>query len=176
MFFWLPDWFSSAKVYDRVSYIHLYFLWRFVNQIIRLLLKWLERTKRCAMLKEVPCLRVAFRLHMARKIFYLLTYLLTYLHCWQPGLEITNHADRSLESFCRWQRTKLKKNPDTVGGAGTRNDFSKWHDNAILLTRWWMTGVQIIVKKTFKFINGCKANNDTYKTANISDSQQPQGT
>ena len=35
---------------------------------------------------------------------------------------------------------------------------------------------KINVKKTFKFINGCKANNDTYKTANIFDSQQPQGT
>ena len=52
----------------------------------------------------------------------------------------------------------------------------QFHTLEILANHLTYLYIYINVKKTFKFINGCKANNDTYKTAKIFDSQQPQGT
>lgn len=39
----------------------------------------------------------------------------------QPGLHITNHADKTLNSFCQWQ-------------VGIHNGRRKLHDHAVLLT------------------------------------------
>ncbi|KAI8509615.1 A disintegrin and metalloproteinase with thrombospondin motifs 6 [Branchiostoma belcheri] len=44
----------------------------------------------------------------------------------QPELEITNHADKSLDSFCKWQES-IRPRKDDYGIAD--------HDNAVLMTR-----------------------------------------
>ena len=52
----------------------------------------------------------------------------------QPNLEITHHADRSLESFCRWQQSI---NPPVEGSVDIEpEDLGiAHHDNAVLITR-----------------------------------------
>eukprot|EP00058_Branchiostoma_floridae_P005910 XP_002591398.1 hypothetical protein BRAFLDRAFT_86916 [Branchiostoma floridae] len=46
----------------------------------------------------------------------------------QPELEITNHADKSLDSFCKWQETIRPRH-------GTEDYGIADHDNAVLMTR-----------------------------------------
>lgn len=51
----------------------------------------------------------------------------------QPDLEINHHADKSLDSFCRWQRSILSGH----GGAnGVPETGVAHHDNAVLITRY----------------------------------------
>lgn len=62
------------------------------------------------------------------------------LHCcvcvlWflQPNLEINHHADKSLDSFCKWQKSILSHHSD--GNSIPENGMAH-HDNAVLITRW----------------------------------------
>ncbi|XP_014668657.1 PREDICTED: A disintegrin and metalloproteinase with thrombospondin motifs 6-like [Priapulus caudatus] len=50
----------------------------------------------------------------------------------QPDLSISHHADRSLDSFCRWQSTI---NP-AVGSKRKEDQGLAHHDNAVLITRY----------------------------------------
>lgn len=50
----------------------------------------------------------------------------------QPNLEINHHADKSLDSFCKWQRTVLSHHS---GGNSIPENGMAHHDNAVLITR-----------------------------------------
>ena len=53
-----------------------------------------------------------------------------YLNFFQPNLLITHHADKTLESFCKWQVTiKPTEGEDRIDRGIAH------HDNAILITR-----------------------------------------
>lgn len=62
------------------------------------------------------------------------------LHCanicvvssFQPNLEINHHADKSLDSFCKWQKSILSHHGD--GNSIPENGMAH-HDNAVLITR-----------------------------------------
>ncbi|XP_067872497.1 A disintegrin and metalloproteinase with thrombospondin motifs 10 [Heterodontus francisci] len=51
----------------------------------------------------------------------------------QPNLEINHHAGKSLDSFCKWQKSILSRNGN--GNAIPDNGIAH-HDNAVLLTRY----------------------------------------
>uniref|UniRef100_A0A674N568 ADAM metallopeptidase with thrombospondin type 1 motif 6 n=1 Tax=Takifugu rubripes TaxID=31033 RepID=A0A674N568_TAKRU len=51
----------------------------------------------------------------------------------QPNLEINHHADKSLDSFCKWQRTVLSHHS---GGNSIPENGMAHHDNAVLITRY----------------------------------------
>ncbi|TNN68185.1 A disintegrin and metalloproteinase with thrombospondin motifs 6 [Liparis tanakae] len=50
----------------------------------------------------------------------------------QPNLEINHHADKSLDSFCKWQKSILSHHSD--GNSIPENGMAH-HDNAVLITR-----------------------------------------
>uniref|UniRef100_A0A4W4FE28 ADAM metallopeptidase with thrombospondin type 1 motif, 6 n=1 Tax=Electrophorus electricus TaxID=8005 RepID=A0A4W4FE28_ELEEL len=50
----------------------------------------------------------------------------------QPNLEINHHADKSLDSFCKWQKSLLSHQDD--GNSIPENGIAH-HDNAVLITR-----------------------------------------
>ncbi|GAA6086326.1 A disintegrin and metalloproteinase with thrombospondin motifs 6 isoform X1 [Tachysurus ichikawai] len=50
----------------------------------------------------------------------------------QPNLEINHHADKSLDSFCKWQKSLLSHQGD--GNSIPENGIAH-HDNAVLITR-----------------------------------------
>ena len=50
----------------------------------------------------------------------------------QPNLEINHHADKSLDSFCKWQKSILSHQGD--GNSIPENGMAH-HDNAVLITR-----------------------------------------
>uniref|UniRef100_A0A8C8BC51 Peptidase M12B domain-containing protein n=1 Tax=Otus sunia TaxID=257818 RepID=A0A8C8BC51_9STRI len=51
----------------------------------------------------------------------------------QPNLEINHHADKSLDSFCKWQKSILSHRSD--GNTIPENGIAH-HDNAVLITRY----------------------------------------
>uniref|UniRef100_A0A3Q3W4D5 Uncharacterized protein n=1 Tax=Mola mola TaxID=94237 RepID=A0A3Q3W4D5_MOLML len=51
----------------------------------------------------------------------------------QPNLEINHHADKSLDSFCKWQKSILAQHSD--GNSIPENGMAH-HDNAVLITRY----------------------------------------
>ncbi|XP_068562579.1 A disintegrin and metalloproteinase with thrombospondin motifs 6 isoform X2 [Cebidichthys violaceus] len=51
----------------------------------------------------------------------------------QPNLEINHHADKSLDSFCKWQKSILSHHSD--GNSIPENGMAH-HDNAVLITRY----------------------------------------
>ncbi|XP_072715588.1 A disintegrin and metalloproteinase with thrombospondin motifs 6 isoform X8 [Ciconia boyciana] len=51
----------------------------------------------------------------------------------QPNLEINHHADKSLDSFCKWQKSILAHQSD--GNTIPENGIAH-HDNAVLITRY----------------------------------------
>lgn len=51
----------------------------------------------------------------------------------QPNLEINHHADKSLDSFCKWQKSILSHHSD--GNTIPENGIAH-HDNAVLITRY----------------------------------------
>ncbi|CAH2296250.1 A disintegrin and metallo ase with thrombospondin motifs 6 isoform X2 [Pelobates cultripes] len=51
----------------------------------------------------------------------------------QPNLEINHHADKSLDSFCKWQKSILSHQSD--GNTIPENGIAH-HDNAVLFTRY----------------------------------------
>ncbi|XP_006762550.1 PREDICTED: A disintegrin and metalloproteinase with thrombospondin motifs 6 [Myotis davidii] len=51
----------------------------------------------------------------------------------QPNLEINHHADKSLNSFCKWQKSILSHQTD--GNIIPENGIAH-HDNAVLMTRY----------------------------------------
>ncbi|XP_075302781.1 A disintegrin and metalloproteinase with thrombospondin motifs 6-like isoform X3 [Opisthocomus hoazin] len=51
----------------------------------------------------------------------------------QPNLEINHHADKSLDSFCKWQKSILSHQSD--GNSIPENGIAH-HDNAVLITRY----------------------------------------
>nr|XP_046225573.1 A disintegrin and metalloproteinase with thrombospondin motifs 6 isoform X1 [Oncorhynchus gorbuscha]XP_046225574.1 A disintegrin and metalloproteinase with thrombospondin motifs 6 isoform X1 [Oncorhynchus gorbuscha] len=51
----------------------------------------------------------------------------------QPNLEINHHADKSLDSFCKWQKSILSHQGD--GNSIPENGMAH-HDNAVLITRY----------------------------------------
>ncbi|KAL7847018.1 hypothetical protein SRHO_G00219980 [Serrasalmus rhombeus] len=51
----------------------------------------------------------------------------------QPNLEINHHADKSLDSFCKWQKSLLSHQGD--GNSIPENGIAH-HDNAVLITRY----------------------------------------
>ncbi|TKS85021.1 disintegrin and metalloproteinase with thrombospondin motifs 6 [Collichthys lucidus] len=51
----------------------------------------------------------------------------------QPNLEINHHADKSLDSFCKWQKSILSHHGD--GNSIPENGMAH-HDNAVLITRY----------------------------------------
>ncbi|XP_061763783.1 A disintegrin and metalloproteinase with thrombospondin motifs 6 isoform X2 [Nerophis ophidion] len=51
----------------------------------------------------------------------------------QPNLEINHHADKSLDSFCKWQKSILSHHSD--GNSIPENGVAH-HDNAVLITRY----------------------------------------
>uniref|UniRef100_A0AAY4DII0 A disintegrin and metalloproteinase with thrombospondin motifs 6 n=1 Tax=Denticeps clupeoides TaxID=299321 RepID=A0AAY4DII0_9TELE len=51
----------------------------------------------------------------------------------QPNLEINHHADKSLDSFCKWQKSILTHQGD--GNSIPENGIAH-HDNAVLITRY----------------------------------------
>uniref|UniRef100_A0A3B5MH38 Uncharacterized protein n=1 Tax=Xiphophorus couchianus TaxID=32473 RepID=A0A3B5MH38_9TELE len=51
----------------------------------------------------------------------------------QPNLEINHHADKSLDSFCKWQRSILSHH--SSGNSIPENGMAH-HDNAVLITRF----------------------------------------
>ncbi|XP_072353034.1 A disintegrin and metalloproteinase with thrombospondin motifs 6 isoform X2 [Scyliorhinus torazame] len=51
----------------------------------------------------------------------------------QPNLEINHHADKSLDSFCKWQKSILSHQND--GNTIPENGIAH-HDNAVLITRY----------------------------------------
>lgn len=50
----------------------------------------------------------------------------------QPNLEINHHADKSLDSFCKWQKSILSHQND--GNTIPENGIAH-HDNAVLIMR-----------------------------------------
>lgn len=50
----------------------------------------------------------------------------------QPTLEINHHAGKSLDSFCKWQKSILNRNGN--GNAIPDNGIAH-HDTAVLITR-----------------------------------------
>ncbi|XP_061658085.1 A disintegrin and metalloproteinase with thrombospondin motifs 6 isoform X4 [Syngnathoides biaculeatus] len=52
----------------------------------------------------------------------------------QPNLEINHHADKSLDSFCKWQKSILSHHSD--GGNSIPENGMAHHDNAVLITRY----------------------------------------
>lgn len=50
----------------------------------------------------------------------------------QANLEINHHADKSLDSFCKWQKSILSHQGD--GNSIPENGIAH-HDNAVLITR-----------------------------------------
>lgn len=50
----------------------------------------------------------------------------------QPNLEINHHADKSLDSFCKWQKTISTHHS---GGNSIPENGVAHHDNAVLITR-----------------------------------------
>lgn len=50
----------------------------------------------------------------------------------QPNLEINHHADKSLDSFCKWQKSILSHHSN--GNSIPENGMAH-HDNAVLITR-----------------------------------------
>lgn len=50
----------------------------------------------------------------------------------QPTLEINHHAGKSLDSFCKWQKTIQHRN--SYGNAIPDNGIAH-HDTAVLITR-----------------------------------------
>uniref|UniRef100_A0A8C4U4C5 Peptidase M12B domain-containing protein n=1 Tax=Falco tinnunculus TaxID=100819 RepID=A0A8C4U4C5_FALTI len=53
----------------------------------------------------------------------------------QPNLEINHHADKSLDSFCKWQKSILSHQSD--GNTIPENGIAH-HDNAVLITSFGM--------------------------------------
>ncbi|KAM9735689.1 LOW QUALITY PROTEIN: A disintegrin and metalloproteinase with thrombospondin motifs 6 [Menidia menidia] len=51
----------------------------------------------------------------------------------QPNLEINHHADKSLDSFCKWQKSILSHHG---GGNSIPENGVAHHDNAVLITRY----------------------------------------
>ncbi|KAM6984903.1 A disintegrin and metalloproteinase with thrombospondin motifs 6-like [Aplochiton taeniatus] len=51
----------------------------------------------------------------------------------QANLEINHHADKSLDSFCKWQRSILSHHS---GGNSIPENGMAHHDNAVLITRY----------------------------------------
>ncbi|CAL8278107.1 unnamed protein product [Merluccius merluccius] len=51
----------------------------------------------------------------------------------QPNLEINHHADKSLDSFCKWQKSILSHHGD---GNSIPEHGMAHHDNAVLITRY----------------------------------------
>ncbi|KAM9307195.1 A disintegrin and metalloproteinase with thrombospondin motifs 6 isoform 3-T3 [Pholidichthys leucotaenia] len=51
----------------------------------------------------------------------------------QPNLEINHHADKSLDSFCKWQKSILSHHS---GGNSIPEHGMAHHDNAVLITRY----------------------------------------
>uniref|UniRef100_A0A3Q3FS98 ADAM metallopeptidase with thrombospondin type 1 motif, 6 n=1 Tax=Kryptolebias marmoratus TaxID=37003 RepID=A0A3Q3FS98_KRYMA len=51
----------------------------------------------------------------------------------QPNLEINHHADKSLDSFCKWQKSILSHH--SSGNSIPENGMAH-HDNAVLITRY----------------------------------------
>uniref|UniRef100_A0A669CLV5 ADAM metallopeptidase with thrombospondin type 1 motif 6 n=1 Tax=Oreochromis niloticus TaxID=8128 RepID=A0A669CLV5_ORENI len=51
----------------------------------------------------------------------------------QPNLEINHHADKSLDSFCKWQKSILSHHSN--GNSIPENGMAH-HDNAVLITRY----------------------------------------
>ncbi|XP_075885679.1 A disintegrin and metalloproteinase with thrombospondin motifs 6 isoform X3 [Nelusetta ayraudi] len=51
----------------------------------------------------------------------------------QPNLEINHHADKSLDSFCKWQKSILSHHS---GGNSIPENGMAHHDNAVLITRY----------------------------------------
>ena len=56
----------------------------------------------------------------------------------QPNLEINHHADKSLDSFCKWQKSILSHQSD--GNTIPENGIAH-HDNAVLITRYGLLKV-----------------------------------
>ncbi|XP_061553595.1 A disintegrin and metalloproteinase with thrombospondin motifs 6 isoform X2 [Phycodurus eques] len=56
----------------------------------------------------------------------------------QPNLEINHHADKSLDSFCKWQKSILSHHSD--GGNSIPENGMAHHDNAVLITRLGLCG------------------------------------
>lgn len=52
--------------------------------------------------------------------------------CLQPTLEITHHAGKSLDSFCKWQKSIVNRSGH--GNAIPENGVAN-HDTAVLITR-----------------------------------------
>ena len=52
--------------------------------------------------------------------------------CPQPTLEITHHAGKSLDSFCKWQKSIVNRSGH--GNAIPENGVAN-HDTAVLITR-----------------------------------------
>lgn len=50
----------------------------------------------------------------------------------QPTLEINHHAGKSLDSFCKWQKSIVNRNGN--GNAIPENGIAN-HDTAVLITR-----------------------------------------
>ncbi|XP_078531277.1 A disintegrin and metalloproteinase with thrombospondin motifs 6-like isoform X2 [Lissotriton helveticus] len=59
----------------------------------------------------------------------------------QPNLEINHHADKSLDSFCKWQKSILSHQSD--GNTIPENGIAH-HDNAVLITSLF-EGLPIII-------------------------------
>lgn len=49
----------------------------------------------------------------------------------QPNLEINHHAGKSLDSFCRWQKSIVSRNGNAITESGIAD-----HDTAVLITRY----------------------------------------
>nr|DBA28593.1 TPA: hypothetical protein GDO54_008922 [Pyxicephalus adspersus] len=49
----------------------------------------------------------------------------------QPNLEINHHAGKSLDSFCRWQKSIVNRNGNAITESGIAD-----HDTAVLITRY----------------------------------------
>ncbi|XP_059895068.1 A disintegrin and metalloproteinase with thrombospondin motifs 6 [Gadus macrocephalus] len=59
----------------------------------------------------------------------------------QPNLEINHHADKSLDSFCKWQKSILSHHGD---GNSIPEHGMAHHDNAVLITRDRMGFVELM--------------------------------
>ncbi|KAM7166985.1 A disintegrin and metalloproteinase with thrombospondin motifs 6 isoform 4-T6 [Macrochelys suwanniensis] len=64
----------------------------------------------------------------------------------QPNLEINHHADKSLDSFCKWQKSILSHQSD--GNTIPENGIAH-HDNAVLITR------KLKFTELSGFLDGC---------------------
>ncbi|KAM5260436.1 A disintegrin and metalloproteinase with thrombospondin motifs 6 isoform 3-T7 [Hipposideros larvatus] len=63
----------------------------------------------------------------------------------QPNLEINHHADKSLDSFCKWQKSILSHQSD--GNTIPENGIAH-HDNAVLITRKCVESSGVSAKAT----------------------------